>query len=128
MPPLLGHHGDCARRLDRSARCQLAPRSFYERESACRTRKRARLGPRGFASPNSTFWTAWDRDTLVAVGALKRLATDHGEVKSMHTASSARRKGTGSAMLQHIIAFARSRGISRLTLETGSWDYFQPAI
>ena len=56
------------------------------------------------------------------------LAKDHGEVKSMHTAPSARRKGIGTAMLQHIIAFARSRGISRLSLETGSWDYFQPAI
>lgn len=34
----------------------------------------------------------------------------------------------GSAMLQHIIAFARSRGMSRLSLETGSWDYFRPAV
>jgi putative acetyltransferase len=59
---------------------------------------------------------------------LKLLAEDHGEVKSMHTVPSARRKGIGSAMLQHIIAFARSRGISRLSLETGSWDYFQPAV
>jgi putative acetyltransferase len=82
----------------------------------------------GLQAPNMTFWTAWDCDTLVAVGALKRLAEDHGEVKSMHTALSARRKGIGTAMLQHIIAFARSRGISRLSLETGSWDYFQPAI
>jgi putative acetyltransferase len=79
-------------------------------------------------APNITFWTGWDRDTLVAVGALKRLAEDHGEVKSMHTAASARRKGIGSAMLQHIIAFARSQGFSRLSLETGSWDYFQPAV
>jgi putative acetyltransferase len=79
-------------------------------------------------APNITFWTVWDRDTLPAVGALKRLAEDHGEVKSMHTAASARRKGIGSAMLQHIIAFARSQGISRLSLETGSWDYFQPAV
>jgi putative acetyltransferase len=82
----------------------------------------------GLQAPNMTFWTAWDCDTLVAIGALKRLAKDHGEVKSMHTAPSARRKGIGSAMLQHIVAFARSRGISRLSLETGSWDYFQPAI
>jgi putative acetyltransferase len=82
----------------------------------------------GLQAPNLTFWTAWDCDTLVAIGALKRLAKDHGEVKSMHTAPSARRKGIGSAMLQHIIAFARSRGISRLSLETGSWDYFQPAV
>ena len=45
----------------------------------------------------------------------------------MHTALAARRRGVGSAMLQHIIAFARSRGISRLSLETGSRDYFLPA-
>ena len=82
----------------------------------------------GLQSPDITFWTAWDRDTLVAVGALKRLTEDHGEVKSMHTALAARRKGIGSAMLRHIIACARSCGISRLSLETGSWDYFQPAI
>jgi putative acetyltransferase len=31
-------------------------------------------------------------------------------------------------MLWHIISFARSRGISRLSLETGSWDYFRPAV
>jgi putative acetyltransferase len=30
-------------------------------------------------------------------------------------------------MLRHIIATARARGMSRLSLETGSWDYFQPA-
>jgi putative acetyltransferase len=82
----------------------------------------------GLQASNITFWTAWDRDELVAVGALKRLTEDHGEVKSMHTAQPVRRKGIGSAMLQHIIAFARSRGISRLSLETGSWDYFRPAV
>ena len=82
----------------------------------------------GLQAPNITFWAAWDGGAVVAVGALKLLAEDHGEVKSMHTVASARRKGIGSAMLQHIIAFARSRGISRLSLETGSWDYFQPAV
>ena len=78
-------------------------------------------------TPDVTFWTAWDGDTLLAVGALKRLADDHGEVKSMHTAEQARRQGAASAMLQTIIASARARGMSRLSLETGSWDYFLPA-
>jgi putative acetyltransferase len=82
----------------------------------------------GLQAPNITFWTAWDRDTLVVVGALKQLSESHGEVKSMHTAAPARRRGIGSAMLRHIIAFARSRGISRLSLETGSWEHFQPAV
>jgi len=56
-----------------------------------------------------------------------RVSADDGEVKSMHTAQAVRRKGVGSAMLRHIIASARARGMSRLSLETGSWDHFQPA-
>jgi putative acetyltransferase len=82
----------------------------------------------GLQLPDITFWTAWNGETLVAMGAFKQLSEDHGEVKSMHTALAARRKGVGSAMLRHIISFARSRGISRLSLETGSWDYFRPAV
>jgi putative acetyltransferase len=30
-------------------------------------------------------------------------------------------------MLQHLIATARPNGMSRLSLESGSWDYFRPA-
>ena len=45
----------------------------------------------------------------------------------MHTAEAARGRGVGSAMLRHIIAAARARGMSRLSLETGSWAYFEPA-
>lgn len=86
------------------------------------------LDLKGLQSPDITFWTAWNGETLVAVAALKQLCGDHGEVKSMHTALAARRKGVGSAMLRHIISFAGSRGISRLSLETGSWDYFRPAV
>ena len=81
----------------------------------------------GLQSPDIEFWTIWDDEELLGIGALKRLSPDHGEVKSMHTASSARRKGVGSAMLRHIIAAARARGYSRLSLETGSWEYFNPA-
>jgi putative acetyltransferase len=99
-----------------AARAQTAPGSAHALDLA------------GLRSPDITFWAGWDGETLVAMGALKQLSTDHGEVKSMHTAPAARRKGVGSAMLQHIIAFARSRGISRLSLETGSWEYFRPAV
>jgi ribosomal protein S18 acetylase RimI-like enzyme len=45
----------------------------------------------------------------------------------MHTAELVRRTGAGTAMLRHIIAAARACGMSRLSLETGSWDYFRPA-
>jgi putative acetyltransferase len=68
-----------------------------------------------------------DDEVLLGFGALKRLSADHGEVKSMHTVESERGKGIGSAMLRHIITAARALAISRLSLETGSWDYFRPA-
>ena len=64
---------------------------------------------------------------MVGVGALKRLSAEHGEIKSMHTAEPARGQGVGSAMLRHIMAAARARGMTRLSLETGSWPYFVPA-
>jgi putative acetyltransferase len=81
----------------------------------------------GLQSPDISFWTIWEGETLLGVGALKRLSPDHGEVKSMHTAQFARRRGVGRAMLQHIIATARKSGMVRLSLETGSWNYFRPA-
>jgi putative acetyltransferase len=81
----------------------------------------------GLRSPEISFWTTWEDETLLGCGALKRLSADHGEVKSMHTAQPMRRKGAGSAMLRHIIAAARASGMSGLSLETGSWDYFRPA-
>ena len=81
----------------------------------------------GLQSPDISFWTIWDDEMLLGMGALKRLSADHGEIKSMHTVQSMRRRGAGSAMLHHIIATARANGISRLSLETGSSVYFMPA-
>ncbi|WP_144184280.1 GNAT family N-acetyltransferase [Elioraea rosea] len=81
----------------------------------------------GLKAPAITFWSAWDGTALLGVGALKAISPDHGEVKSMHTAEAARRRGVGAAMLRHIIGAARARGMARLSLETGSFDYFAPA-
>jgi len=85
------------------------------------------LDSTGLQLPGISFWTIWGDEMLLGFGALKRLSADHGEVKSMHTAQSMRRRGAGSAMLRHIIATARASGMSRLSLETGSWEYFRPA-
>ena len=67
-------------------------------------------------APGIDFWSAWTDDTLLGVGALKRLTPGHGEIKSMHTAESARRRGVGRMMLRHIIAAARESGMARLSL------------
>jgi putative acetyltransferase len=78
----------------------------------------------GLRAADVTFWSAWDGDTVVGVGALRELSRDHGEVKSMHTAEAVRGRGVGTAMLRHIMKAARERGMRRLSLETGSWPYF----
>jgi putative acetyltransferase len=98
-----------------SARAQTAPGSAHALDLA------------GLKSSDISVWTIWEDQTLAGVGALKRLSDHHGEVKSMHTAQAIRGKGAGSAMLRHIIAAAKAIGISRLSLETGSWEYFDPA-
>jgi putative acetyltransferase len=99
----------------RTARAQTAPGSAHA------------LDLSGLQAPDILFWSAWENGNLLAVGALKRLSTTHGEVKSMHTAETTRRRGIGSAMLRHIIGTARMSGMTRLSLETGSSDYFKPA-
>jgi putative acetyltransferase len=81
----------------------------------------------GLQTPDISFWATWDGEMLMGVGALKHLTPDHGEVKSMHTPEAMRGRGAGSAMLRHIIVTANARGYSRLSLETGSMAYFQPA-
>ena len=78
-------------------------------------------------APEVSFWSAWEGDEPVGVGALKRLSAEHGEIKSMYTAEAARGRGVGSALVRYIMAEARARGIQRLSLETGSWAYFLPA-
>jgi|tagenome__1003787_1003787.scaffolds.fasta_scaffold20958963_4 putative acetyltransferase len=75
-----------------------------------------------------TFWSARDGGELVGVGALKALARDHGEIKSMRTAPGALGRGVGRAILHHIVAEARRRGYRRLSLETGSTEPFAAAL
>ena len=78
-------------------------------------------------APGITFWSAWDGDVLLGCGALSELDARHGEVKSMRTPDALRRRGAGRALLRHIIDEARSRGYTRLSLETGSMAAFEPA-
>ncbi len=77
--------------------------------------------------PDITFWSAWEDSLLLGCGALKELDRQHGEVKSMRTPSTLRRRGAGRAILAHILSVAKARGYERLSLETGSMQAFWPA-
>ena len=71
-----------------------------------------------------TFFSAWDGDALAACGALKSLDSSHGELKSMRADPAYRGQGAGRAVLDHLIAAARARGLTRLSLETGASEPF----
>src|SRR5689334_1972650 len=77
--------------------------------------------------PGITFWSVMDDGTVVGCGALKRLDARHAEVKSMRTLAARQRSGIASMMLEHIITEARRMGFTRLSLETGSAEFFAPA-
>lgn len=78
-------------------------------------------------TPDITVFGANLNGVLVGVGALRILDKDHAELKSMHTVAKARGNGVGRALVEHISSFAREKGISRLSLETGTNDDFKPA-
>lgn len=85
------------------------------------------LDAEALRTPDIALWSIWEGETLLGLGALKRLSADHGELKSMYTAPTTRRSGVGSTLLQHLIAEAKAAGMTRLSLETGSWPYFDAA-
>jgi putative acetyltransferase len=79
------------------------------------------------ADPAVTFFSYRRDGELLAVGALKQLDGRHAELKSMHTAATARGHGIGRAMVEHLIGVARDHGYGRVSLETGSTQAFAPA-
>ncbi|MGH3876535.1 MAG: GNAT family N-acetyltransferase [Actinophytocola sp.] len=78
-------------------------------------------------APDITFWSVRDGNALVGCGALKRLAPDHAEVKSMRTSPTRQRSGIAALLLDHIITEAQRLGFTRLSLETGADEFFLPA-
>ncbi|WP_137846091.1 GNAT family N-acetyltransferase [Microbacterium sp. 2FI] len=77
--------------------------------------------------PSIAFWSAWGDGHLAGIGALKAIDADRGELKSMRVDDRFRGAGIGRALLRHIVAEARGRGMTSLWLETGATEDFLPA-
>ncbi|WP_269716959.1 GNAT family N-acetyltransferase [Caulobacter sp. NIBR2454] len=79
-------------------------------------------------APNVTFWTARSGGRVAGMAALRMLGDGSGELKSMRTHPDFLRQGVAAALLEHVITTARTRGLSRLSLETGSGPGFDAAL
>ena len=82
----------------------------------------------GLEKDGITIMGAWEEQSLIAIGALKRLPDGQAELKSMRTHPDHLGKGAASAILEALIAMAAQEGFDRLSLETGTAEAFQPAI
>lgn len=81
----------------------------------------------GLLDPAVTFFSLRVNGELLGIGAIKQLDHHHAELKSMHTARAARGQGVGRAIVDHLLAVAATRGMHRVSLETGSMEAFAPA-
>ena len=81
----------------------------------------------GLKDPTIRFWSLWDGDNLVGCGALKLLEKGHGEFKSIRVADKFRKNGMGEKIISHLIDQAKQIGIKKISIETGSGEFFIPA-
>lgn len=70
-------------------------------------------------APTTVFVARDETGRAVGMGALRRQGDGIGEVKRMYTLPEVRGQRIGSALLDNIIAMARSEGMDHLVLETG---------
>ena len=78
-------------------------------------------------APSIKFWSLWEQSQLIGCGALKFLDENHGEFKSIRVHDNFRGKGYGIKIINHLINEAKNLKIQKLSIETGSGDFFAPA-
>ena len=81
----------------------------------------------GLKDPSIKFWSLWDENNLMGIGALKFLDKEHGEFKSIRVSDKFKDKRNGSKIINHLINEAKKLNIKRLSLETGAGDFFLAA-
>ncbi|KAB2823135.1 MULTISPECIES: GNAT family N-acetyltransferase [Aliivibrio] len=77
--------------------------------------------------PEITFFSCWKGEQLLGCAAIKELDSNHAELKSMRTSNHARKLGVGTLLLNHVLKVSSDRGYKKISLETGSQEFFKPA-
>ena len=85
------------------------------------------LDIKGLKNPTIKFWSLWENNQLLGVGALKFLDNEHGEFKSIRINNKFKKQGYGFKIIKHLIEEAKKLNIKKLSLETGSGDFFIPS-
>ncbi len=85
------------------------------------------LDVEGLKDPSIKFWSLWENEKLIGCGALKFLDNQHGEFKSIRVADEFRKKGFGEKIIFHLIEEAKKLKIKKLSIETGSGNFFKSA-
>ena len=81
----------------------------------------------GLKDPSIKFWSLWENNELMGIGALKFVNKDHGEFKSIRVNDKFRYKKYGRKVIDHLIEEAKKLEIKKLSLETGAGKFFTPA-
>ncbi len=106
---------------------ELLTKHFIELRSVSPAGSTHVLDITGLKDQSIKFWSLWDNDELIGCGALKFLDKIHGEFKSIRVVDKFRKKGVGEKIINHLIEEAKKLGIKKLSIETGSGKFFEPA-
>jgi len=106
---------------------QLLSKHFIELRAASPKGSAHVLDISGLKDPSIKFWSLWENNELFGCGALKFLDKDHGEFKSIRVHDNFRAKGNGIKIIDHLIGEAKKLNIIRISIETGSGKFFEPA-
>lgn len=85
------------------------------------------MSAEALAAPGILFYVLREDGTAHGMGALKPIAPEHAEIKSMHVLMELRGRGLARMLLQHLMTEARAHGFTRLSLETGTQASFTAA-
>ena len=106
---------------------ELLKKHFIELRSVSPEGSAHVLDIKGLKDNSIKFWSLWENDELIGCGALKFLDKEHGELKSIRVADRFRGKGNGIKVINHIIGEAKKLNIKKISLETGTGNFFGPA-
>ena len=113
--------------FDNSEVLELLNKHFIELRSVSPEESTHVLDIEGLNDQNIKFWSLWEGNLLMGCGALKLLNKEHGEFKSIRVEDRFRKKDNGIKILKHLIFEAKKLNIKRISVETGTGDFFTPA-